>query len=325
MALSPQDVSRIAHLARLELTADEQAAMLGQLNGFFRIVEQMSVVDTRGVEPLYTPLSPCTRRRCACATMSSPSAMTRAQSRSAPVVEDGLFLVPKSSNERCSARDGVAALGARWRLAGFERRVVEHLLARIHDRQALGAFLHVDGESHGPRRRPSTPVAHAVRRWAAGRCTDRPQGHLCHRRRADHRRFEDPGRLRQPFRRHRGGEARGSGTSAWASSTATNSRWARPTRTRPGARCAIRGIPRACRVARRAFRRPAVAARLLPAATAPTPAARSASPPVSPASLASSRRTACARAGAWWPSRRAWTRPGRWRARPRIARCCCRR
>ena len=31
--------------------------MLSQLNGFFGIVEQMSAVDTSGVEPLYTPLS----------------------------------------------------------------------------------------------------------------------------------------------------------------------------------------------------------------------------------------------------------------------------
>ena len=57
MALTPQDVSRIAHLARLELSAAEQAALLPQLNGFFGIVEQMSAVDTSGVEPLYTPLS----------------------------------------------------------------------------------------------------------------------------------------------------------------------------------------------------------------------------------------------------------------------------
>ena len=57
MALTLQDVSRIAHLARLELSASEQALMLEQLNGFFGIVEQMSAVDTRGVEPLYTPLS----------------------------------------------------------------------------------------------------------------------------------------------------------------------------------------------------------------------------------------------------------------------------
>ena len=45
MALTPADVSRIAHLARLELNADESAAMLAQLNGFFSIVEQMSAVD----------------------------------------------------------------------------------------------------------------------------------------------------------------------------------------------------------------------------------------------------------------------------------------
>ncbi|HJV87161.1 MAG TPA: Asp-tRNA(Asn)/Glu-tRNA(Gln) amidotransferase subunit GatC, partial [Noviherbaspirillum sp.] len=57
MALTPFDVSRIAHLARLELQPSEQAAMLAQLNGFFSIVGQMSAVDTRGVEPLYTPLS----------------------------------------------------------------------------------------------------------------------------------------------------------------------------------------------------------------------------------------------------------------------------
>ena len=46
-----------AHLARLELSTEEQASMLGQLNGFFNIVEKMSAVDTSGVEPLYTPLS----------------------------------------------------------------------------------------------------------------------------------------------------------------------------------------------------------------------------------------------------------------------------
>ncbi|MDH4288144.1 MAG: Asp-tRNA(Asn)/Glu-tRNA(Gln) amidotransferase subunit GatC, partial [Aquincola sp.] len=57
MALTPADVSRIAHLARLDLEPAESAAMLGQLNGFFRIVEQMSAVDTSGVEPLYTPLA----------------------------------------------------------------------------------------------------------------------------------------------------------------------------------------------------------------------------------------------------------------------------
>ncbi len=96
MALTPQDVSRIAHLARLELKPDERAAMLGQLNGFFRIVEQMSAVDTRGVEPLYTPLSAVH----AVALRLRDDVVTEGDQRernqaSAPAVEDGLFLVPK--------------------------------------------------------------------------------------------------------------------------------------------------------------------------------------------------------------------------------------
>ena len=96
MALTPQDVSRIAHLARLELRPSEQAAMLAQLNGFFGIVEKMSAVDTSGVEPLYTPLSAVQdvplRLRDDIVTEDDARA---ANQRSAPAVEDGLFLVPK--------------------------------------------------------------------------------------------------------------------------------------------------------------------------------------------------------------------------------------
>lgn len=96
MALTPQDVSRIAHLARLELQETEQASMLAQLNGFFSIVEQMSAVDTRGVAPLYTPLSAvgevALRLRDDIVTERNERELNQ---RSAPAVEDGLFLVPK--------------------------------------------------------------------------------------------------------------------------------------------------------------------------------------------------------------------------------------
>ncbi|HEY6511582.1 MAG TPA: Asp-tRNA(Asn)/Glu-tRNA(Gln) amidotransferase subunit GatC [Burkholderiaceae bacterium] len=96
MALTPADVSRIAHLARLALTADEERAMLAQLNGFFAIVERMGHVDTRGVEPLYTPLS-------ALGEVALPlreDAVTEgdereSNQRSAPQVEGGLYLVPR--------------------------------------------------------------------------------------------------------------------------------------------------------------------------------------------------------------------------------------
>ena len=96
MALNPDDVSRIAMLARLELAADERQSMLTQLNGFFDIVEQMRAVDTSGVEPLYTPLSAVQevslRLRDDAVTETDQRTLNQ---RSAPAVEDGLFLVPK--------------------------------------------------------------------------------------------------------------------------------------------------------------------------------------------------------------------------------------
>jgi aspartyl-tRNA(Asn)/glutamyl-tRNA(Gln) amidotransferase subunit C len=96
MALTQQDVARIADLARLDLGADERAAMLEQLNGFFEIVEQMRAVDTRGVEPLYTPLSAvqesCLRLREDAVTEFDAR---EANQRSAPAVAQGLYLVPK--------------------------------------------------------------------------------------------------------------------------------------------------------------------------------------------------------------------------------------
>ena len=96
MALTPHDVSRIAHLARLELRPEEQAAMLTQLNEFFGIVEKMSAVDTRGVEPLYTPLSavqdvPLRLRD----DVVTEVDQREANQRNAPAVGDGHFLVPK--------------------------------------------------------------------------------------------------------------------------------------------------------------------------------------------------------------------------------------
>jgi aspartyl-tRNA(Asn)/glutamyl-tRNA(Gln) amidotransferase subunit C len=96
MALTPQDVSRIADLARLELSPGEQSLMLEQMSGFFGIVERMRAVDTCGVEPLYTPLSALhqvsLRLREDRVTEADARALNQA---SAPAVEDGLFLVPR--------------------------------------------------------------------------------------------------------------------------------------------------------------------------------------------------------------------------------------
>ena len=96
MPLSPDDVSRIAQLARLDLSDDERAAMQVQLNDFFSIVERMGAVDTSGLEPLYTPLSAVSdvtlRMRDDVVTEGD---RRDANLANAPLSEDGLFLVPR--------------------------------------------------------------------------------------------------------------------------------------------------------------------------------------------------------------------------------------
>jgi aspartyl-tRNA(Asn)/glutamyl-tRNA(Gln) amidotransferase subunit C len=96
MSLNPQDISRIANLARLQLSSDESERMLAQINGFFAIVEKMRAVDTTGIEPLTHPVATvqdvALRLREDVATETN---QREANQRSAPAVERGLFLVPK--------------------------------------------------------------------------------------------------------------------------------------------------------------------------------------------------------------------------------------
>lgn len=96
MALTSEEVSRIAQLARLELRDDEQAAMLTQLNEFFEIVEKMRAVDTSGVAPLYTPLSAIedVTLRLREDVVTEPN-NREANMANAPAQDGGLFLVPK--------------------------------------------------------------------------------------------------------------------------------------------------------------------------------------------------------------------------------------
>jgi aspartyl-tRNA(Asn)/glutamyl-tRNA(Gln) amidotransferase subunit C len=96
MALTAQDIARIAHLARLELQPEESERMQSQINGFFDIVEKMRAVDTAGVEPLAHPVAAVQdvqlRLR---EDVASEGNQREANQRSAPAVERGLFLVPK--------------------------------------------------------------------------------------------------------------------------------------------------------------------------------------------------------------------------------------
>jgi aspartyl-tRNA(Asn)/glutamyl-tRNA(Gln) amidotransferase subunit C len=96
MALTSQDIARVANLARLELRPDETDRVLGQLNGFFNLVAQMDAVNTEGVEPLAHPAAVlgqvALRLR---EDIASEPNQREASQVSAPAVERGLFLVPR--------------------------------------------------------------------------------------------------------------------------------------------------------------------------------------------------------------------------------------
>ena len=52
MSLSRDEVRRIANLARLKLTEDEELVFQGQLSAILEYVEQLNQLDVSGVEPM---------------------------------------------------------------------------------------------------------------------------------------------------------------------------------------------------------------------------------------------------------------------------------
>ncbi len=96
MQLQPEDLRRLARLARIAVSADEVSALQSQLNGIFGLIDQLQAVDTRGVEPLAHPLDVVTplsqRLRDDAVTEANERAANMAN---APAAENGLFLVPK--------------------------------------------------------------------------------------------------------------------------------------------------------------------------------------------------------------------------------------
>ena len=96
MALTPDDIRRIADLARLELQPTESERMLAQINDFFGVVEAMRAVDTAGIEPLAHPVAAFED----VALRLRPDAAIEPNRRDdylalAPMTQDGLYLVPK--------------------------------------------------------------------------------------------------------------------------------------------------------------------------------------------------------------------------------------
>ena len=97
MSLTLDDVKRISALAHLEFNPDQAENTLVQLNSIFAMVEQMSAIDTQGVEPLSHPIAvilPDLALRLRKDEVTEPDQRLENQA-AAPAVQDGLYLVPK--------------------------------------------------------------------------------------------------------------------------------------------------------------------------------------------------------------------------------------
>ena len=92
MANPSLDVQYVAHLARLELTPDEQARFGAQLGEVLAYFEQLKQVDVAGIEPLAhaMPLVNVTRSDSVRGSLAHKEALGNA-----PAPANGLFVVPK--------------------------------------------------------------------------------------------------------------------------------------------------------------------------------------------------------------------------------------
>jgi aspartyl-tRNA(Asn)/glutamyl-tRNA(Gln) amidotransferase subunit C len=92
MSLELNDVTKIANLARIEISEDEARATLAQLNNIFDLIEEMKAVNTDGVAPMSHGIEVNQRLREDKVTETNHREENQ---KPAPQVEAGLYLVPK--------------------------------------------------------------------------------------------------------------------------------------------------------------------------------------------------------------------------------------
>lgn len=86
------EVKKIAHLARLAISDADIARYVRDLSNILDLANQMNAVPTTNIAPMAHPLDAIQRTR--------PDRVTEGNQREhfqslAPLVEDGLYLVPK--------------------------------------------------------------------------------------------------------------------------------------------------------------------------------------------------------------------------------------
>jgi aspartyl-tRNA(Asn)/glutamyl-tRNA(Gln) amidotransferase subunit C len=99
-SLTPDEVRRIASLARIELEPAEEQGVAERLNRVLGLIDQIQKQDTRGIAPMAHPLDGQLSGQPPVAQRLRPDEVVEKDSRQefqkiAPAVEGGLYLVPK--------------------------------------------------------------------------------------------------------------------------------------------------------------------------------------------------------------------------------------
>ena len=92
MALTLEDINKIAHLARLGLSDDEKSRYNDSLNNIMGLIDELQAVNTTGIEPLAHALEVTQPLR---TDVVSEQNQRDAYQKIAPATQDGLYLVPK--------------------------------------------------------------------------------------------------------------------------------------------------------------------------------------------------------------------------------------
>ena len=92
MALSDDQVRRLARLARIAIRPEDSGAAIERLNRVLGLIDQLRAVDTKGLEPMAHAMDLTQRLRSDQPTGTEPR---EAYQKPAPAVDGGLYLVPK--------------------------------------------------------------------------------------------------------------------------------------------------------------------------------------------------------------------------------------
>jgi len=96
MALTREDVAKIAHLARLELTPEEMDKYLHQLAAILGYVDTLNKLDLKGVEPTAHVLTVTDRDR---PDIVTPGLTPEDIAKNAPEFRHGMVRVPRIMEE----------------------------------------------------------------------------------------------------------------------------------------------------------------------------------------------------------------------------------